>query len=105
MLKVIKFFAQNRRKNIDININTVDAFQGKDADVCIYAVTRSNVDGKLGFQREARRLNVALSRGRDALIIVGDEAFSRRDAVGGVAGFVWGVGGGFSSGRVARGAG
>jgi hypothetical protein len=63
--------------NIDININTVDAFQGKDADVCIYGVTRSNDKGRLGFQREARRLNVALSRGRDALIIVGDEAFCR----------------------------
>jgi serine/threonine protein kinase len=64
-------------QNLDIVINTVDAFQGKDADICIYSVTRSNDKGRLGFQREVPRLNVALSRGRDALIIVGDDDFCR----------------------------
>ena len=64
-------------QNLDIVINTVDAFQGKDADICIYSVTRSNNKGRLGFQREVPRLNVALSRGRDALIIVGDDDFCR----------------------------
>jgi superfamily I DNA and/or RNA helicase len=64
-------------QNLNIVINTVDAFQGKDADICIYSVTRSNDKGRLGFQREAPRLNVALSRGRDALIIVGDDDFCR----------------------------
>lgn len=64
-------------QHLDIVINTVDAFQGKDADVCIYSVTRSNDKGRLGFQREVPRLNVALSRGRDALIIVGDDDFCR----------------------------
>jgi hypothetical protein len=63
---------------LNIEVNTVDAFQGRDADVCIYSVTRSNSLGKLGFQREIPRLNVALSRGKDALIIVGDDAFCRR---------------------------
>lgn len=64
-------------QNIDVATNTVDAFQGKDSDICIYSVTRSNDSGRLGFQREATRLNVALSRGRDALIIVGDDNFCR----------------------------
>ena len=64
-------------QNLRIVINTVDAFQGKDADICIYSVTRSNDEHRLGFQREVQRLNVALSRGRDSLIIVGDDMFCR----------------------------
>lgn len=64
-------------RNLKIVINTVDAFQGKDADICIYSVTRSNDVNRLGFQREVQRLNVALSRGRDSLIIVGDDMFCR----------------------------
>ena len=64
-------------QNLEIVINTVHAFQGKDADICIYSVTRSNDKGRLGFQREVPLLNVALSRGRDALIIVGDDDFCR----------------------------
>jgi serine/threonine protein kinase len=62
---------------VRIECNTVDAFQGRDADVCIYSVTRTNRKLALGFQREKPRLNVALSRGRDALIIVGDDVFCR----------------------------
>jgi serine/threonine protein kinase len=62
---------------LKIEVNTVDAFQGRDADVCIYSVTRSNDNEKLGFQRERPRLNVALSRARDALVIVGDDSFCK----------------------------
>ncbi|MEB0013943.1 AAA domain-containing protein [Glaciimonas sp. Gout2] len=58
-----------------IEINTVDAFQGREADICIYSVTRSNERKQIGFQRERKRLNVALSRARDALILVGDASF------------------------------
>ncbi|WP_343698941.1 AAA domain-containing protein [Caulobacter sp.] len=63
--------------HLEILLNTVDAFQGRQADVAIYSVTRSNDDGRLGFLKDAARLNVALSRGRDALIIVGDKEFCR----------------------------
>ncbi len=63
--------------DITVEVNTVDAFQGRDADVCIYCVTRTNANQQLGFQREKRRLNVALSRAKDALIIIGDEVFCR----------------------------
>lgn len=66
-----------RRPELHINCNSVDAFQGKEADVCFYSVTRSNNDDRLGFLKEAARLNVALSRARDALVIVGDDAFCR----------------------------
>lgn len=64
-------------KDMKVEVNTVDAFQGRDADVCIYSVTRSNDNQQLGFQSEKRRLNVALSRAKDSLIIVGDDYFCK----------------------------
>ena len=48
----------------------------KGGDVPIYSVTRSNPGGRLGFLQERRRLNVALSRGRIGLVIVGDDQFA-----------------------------
>jgi len=71
--------AQPKRSSlIQIGVHTVDSFQGQEADVVIYSATRSNRAGKLGFTRERPRLNVALSRGRDLLIIVGDHVTARR---------------------------
>jgi hypothetical protein len=63
--------------NLEVACNTVDAFQGRQADVCIYSIARSNRRGDLGFLKESPRLNVALSRGKSALVIVGDQAFCR----------------------------
>ncbi|MEK6285626.1 MAG: AAA domain-containing protein [Acidobacteriota bacterium] len=62
---------------LNIECNTVDAFQGREKDVVIYSVTRSNDLGDIGFLREMKRINVALSRGRDYLAIVGDHKFCR----------------------------
>jgi superfamily I DNA and/or RNA helicase len=58
----------------DIFVNVVDAFQGREADILVFSVTRSEVKG-LGFLKETERINVALSRGRELLAIVGDHAF------------------------------
>ncbi|UAB88708.1 protein kinase [Ruegeria sp. SCSIO 43209] len=63
--------------NLEVSCNSVDAFQGRQADVCIYSVVRSNKRGRLGFLKERPRLNVALSRGKSALLIVGDQSFCR----------------------------
>lgn len=63
--------------HLNIECNTVDAFQGREADIAIYSVTRSNERGTLGFLSEKRRLNVALSRGKEKLVIVGDHSFCR----------------------------
>jgi serine/threonine protein kinase len=60
---------------LQIRVNTVDAFQGSEAEVCIYSVVRSNDKAAVGFLREPPRLNVALSRGRSLLAIVGDYRF------------------------------
>jgi serine/threonine protein kinase len=60
---------------LNLEVNTVDAFQGREADILIYSVTRSNEKGNIGFLRENERINVALSRGRYYLALVGDHRF------------------------------
>jgi len=62
---------------LEVSCNTIDAVQGREAEVAIYSVTRSNAARRLGFLAEAKRLNVALSRSRQYLIIVGDHIFAR----------------------------
>jgi superfamily I DNA and/or RNA helicase len=68
---------QSSLQALAVECNTVDAFQGREADILVYSVTRSNKDGKVGFLRDEARLNVALSRGRVGLLIVGDHQFCR----------------------------
>jgi serine/threonine protein kinase len=58
----------------DIFVNVVDAFQGREADIIIFSVTRSD-DRGLGFLKEMERINVALSRGKEYLAIIGDHVF------------------------------
>jgi hypothetical protein len=70
--------AKGSVSNVDVLANSVDAFQGREADVVLYSVTRSNEKGTIGFLSETRRLNVALSRAKSALAILGDQAFCRR---------------------------
>jgi serine/threonine protein kinase len=65
---------------LSLECNTVDAFQGREADLAIFSVTRSNKKGNLGFLQKRERLNVALSRGRLGLVIVGDHFFCRTAA-------------------------
>jgi superfamily I DNA and/or RNA helicase len=58
--------------SIGIEISTVDSFQGREKDCIIISLTRSNADQKIGFLSEERRLNVAMTRARFKLIIIGD---------------------------------
>jgi AAA domain len=58
-----------------IEIATVDSFQGRECDVCIFSITLSNSGNFLGFLKSANRINVALSRPRDLLVIIGDRRF------------------------------
>lgn len=67
---------------IAIEVDTVDAYQGRERDVIIYSVVRSNNENKIGFLRDERRLNVALSRACELLIIVGDERVEFADVRG-----------------------
>lgn len=60
---------------LTVEANTVDAAQGREADIAIFSVTRSNSQGRGGFLTASPRINVALSRGRHGLTIVGDLPF------------------------------
>ena len=62
-------------ESISYEVATVDAFQGREADVCIFSLVRSNERGQLGFLTYRQRINVALSRGCTGLAIVGDRTF------------------------------
>ena len=57
-----------------ISVNTVDGFQGQERDVIIISLVRSNDDGNIGFLRDLRRMNVAMTRARMKLIIIGSVA-------------------------------
>lgn len=69
---------RHRLPHLDISCSTVDSVQGREAEVVIFSVTRSNEGGSSGFLGELARINVALSRAREALVIVGDDEFVRR---------------------------
>ena len=55
-----------------ISVNTVDGFQGQERDIIVISLVRSNDDGQIGFLRDLRRMNVAITRARMKLIILGD---------------------------------
>ena len=64
-----EFFKPFRRQ---ISINTVDGFQGQERDIIILSMVRSNDEGQIGFLRDLRRMNVAITRARMKVIILGD---------------------------------
>lgn len=57
---------------IEGNVGTVDSFQGGERDVILYGFTRSNSGGNVGFLDELRRANVAFTRAKKQLVLVGD---------------------------------
>ena len=58
----------------DVEVDTVDAFQGREKDAILVSLTRSNSEGQLGFLTDLRRINVAITRARRHLFVVGDSA-------------------------------
>lgn len=61
-------------KDNNVTIDTIDAFQGQERDFIIISLVRSNNDGDIGFLQDYRRMNVALTRARKRLIVIGDSA-------------------------------
>ena len=59
---------------MDIEVNSIDGFQGQERDVIYISLVRSNDRGELGFLTDYRRLNVAMTRAREKLVIIGDMA-------------------------------
>ena len=62
-------------------IETIDAFQGREADVVVVSLVRSNTKKRLGFVEDERRMNVALTRGRNGIIVLGDPCTLEDDAL------------------------
>ncbi|MGN6402192.1 MAG: AAA domain-containing protein [Flavisolibacter sp.] len=57
-----------------ITVNTIDSFQGQERDLVYISVTRSNADSAIGFLADVRRMNVAMTRARKKLVVIGDSA-------------------------------
>ncbi|MGZ5255917.1 MAG: C-terminal helicase domain-containing protein, partial [Flavitalea sp.] len=55
-----------------ITVNTIDRFQGQERDVIFISMTRSNTDNQIGFLSELRRMNVAMTRAKKKLVVIGD---------------------------------
>ena len=64
-----------------LEVKTVDGFQGREKEAVLVSLTRSNPDNEIGFLADRRRLNVALTRARRKLIVVGDDATVTVDPV------------------------
>lgn len=75
LVKKRDFFKPYRRL---ITIYTVDGFQGQERDVILISLVRSNDEGQIGFLRDLRRMNVAITRARMKLIILGDKTTMTR---------------------------
>ena len=75
LLRLQHYFRRLRRH---ITVGTVDGFQGQERDVIVISLVRDNADGNIGFLRDLRRMNVAITRARMKLIIIGNaETLSR----------------------------
>lgn len=59
---------------VSIEANTVDSFQGQERDIIYISLVRSNENGEIGFLKDTRRTNVAMTRARKKLVIIGDGA-------------------------------
>ena len=74
-LKEKEFFKPYRHL---ISVNTVDGFQGQERDIILISLVRANDEGQIGFLRDLRRMNVAITRARMKLIILGDASTMTR---------------------------
>ena len=64
----------NQSPNLKIAINTIDGFQGQERDIIYISLVRSNEKGDIGFLSNQRRMNVAMTRAKKKLVIIGDSS-------------------------------
>lgn len=65
-------FLRDRCSNTSVEIDTVDGFQGREKEVVLISLVRSNTQGEVGFLGDTRRMNVAMTRAKRRLIVIGD---------------------------------
>lgn len=71
-----------------ITVNTIDSFQGQEREIVYIGLTRSNAEGVIGFLSDIRRMNVAMTRARKKLVVIGDSAtLSRSEFYSGFIGY------------------
>jgi superfamily I DNA and/or RNA helicase len=76
----VQFIQDNIKKDFDhypdddITVDTIDSFQGQERDVVYISLVRSNADGEIGFLKDTRRMNVAMTRAKKKLVVIGDSA-------------------------------
>lgn len=81
---ITPYVAQVRRlksliREAEVEVGTVDGFQGREKEAVIVSLVRSNESGEVGFLQDARRLNVALTRARRLLVVIGDSGTISRN--------------------------
>ena len=64
----------SKSPQLEVEIDSVDGFQGREKELVIVSLVRSNVEGEMGFLTDTRRMNVAMTRARRKLIVIGDSA-------------------------------
>ena len=73
-------FLRDRCKNNLVEIDTVDGFQGREKEAVLISLVRSNSQGEVGFLSDTRRMNVAMTRAKRKLIVIGDGSTLGRNA-------------------------
>lgn len=64
----------------EMRISTIDSFQGQEKEIIILSLVRSNDEGEIGFLKDYRRMNVAITRAKEQLFVIGDSATIGADA-------------------------
>ena len=80
VIQTQKFFKEEDLKDYDIVVNTIDSFQGQEKDIIYISLVRSNEKGEIGFLKDYRRLNVAMTRAKKKLVVIGDSATLTQDS-------------------------
>ncbi len=76
----LEFLSEKELQDYPITINTIDSFQGQERDVIYISLVRSNDAGEIGFLKDYRRMNVAMTRARKLLVVIGDSATVGQDS-------------------------
>lgn len=74
VLSMQEYLSEEELSSYDVTINTIDSFQGQERDVIYISLVRSNEDGSIGFLSDLRRMNVAMTRAKKKLVVIGDSA-------------------------------